>query len=81
MHGMAQSGPNRTRLCIAAIAAFLLFSVCILVTVMILCKHMGRIILVASSVYGFDLYFCFIYFMIRFTDFYDISQSLFGLEP
>ena len=30
---------------------------------------MGRIILVASPVYGFDVYFCFTDFKISFTDF------------
>ena len=47
------------------------FSVPILFTFMILCKHlhMVSILSVASSVYGFDMKFCFIAFMIRFTDF------------
>ena len=50
---------------------FYYFSVPILFIVMILCKHlqMGRMFSGASSMYGFDLYFCFIDFMIRFTDF------------
>ena len=42
----------------------------LLVTVMIICKHllMDRIVSLASSIYGFDLYFCVIDFMIRFND-------------
>ena len=68
---------------------FCYFLVPVLVTVMLLGKHfhMGRIILVASPLYGFDLYFCFIDFKIRFTDFllflcpkfgysHDTSQTL-----
>ena len=48
---------------------FLLFSVPVLVTVMIFCKHfhMGRIVSVASAMYGLE--FCFIVLLIRFTDF------------
>ena len=49
---------------------FCFFLVHPLFTVMILCDHlqMGRIGPVASSMHRFNLYFCFIDFMIRFTD-------------
>ena len=51
------------------------FSVAMLVTVMILSKHlhMGRITSVASSMYGFDPCFFSIDFMICFTDFIFLS--------
>ena len=50
-----------TDLLLYASLTFCYFSVPILFTVTILCKHlhMGRIVSVALSVHGFDLYFCF----------------------
>ena len=49
------------------------YSVAILVTVMMVCKYMylhtGRIVSVASSIYGFNPNFGFTDFMICFTDF------------
>ena len=60
-----------TSLDVSAVAGHHAMPAALLFTVMILCKHlqMGRIVSVASSMYGFDLYFCFIDFMICFTDF------------
>ena len=42
--------------------------------------HGDKIVSPPPSVYGFDLYFCFIDLMIHFTD-TNISHFLYGLGP